>query len=367
MNIGFSCGLRFNRFWGLIFLLAGQLCAEPVKTLFVPTIYGTFEVSEPVLIDLFSCKAMERVKGVRQYGAYDYVIKPVKEYSRYDHCVGVWALLKLFGAGLEEQIAGLLHDVSHTAFSHTGDLLFGQGHGSQTAYQDSIHRWYLLQFGVDKILEKYGIPVDSVIPDEKRHTMLEQKLPDICADRLEYNLYAGILTKMLTLDEIGAIVKDIRFENGKWFFNDPALAKKFAVVSLFNSEHVWGGPVDAYIVAWLVQAIKRGLSVGVLTQDDIHFSVDDVVWEKLKKSSNEQILACVQKIEQGSQGFVSADQCRNNEPIIKSKFRGIDPLVKTAKGLQRLTEIDGEYKQKFEQTRVVVTRGWFVRALPAAY
>lgn len=43
---------------------------------------------------------------------------------RYDHSVGVMLLIRMLGGTLEEQIAGLLHDVSHTAFSHVADYVF---------------------------------------------------------------------------------------------------------------------------------------------------------------------------------------------------------------------------------------------------
>src|SRR6266481_3951243 len=104
-----------------IVLHSSQLCTSPLT---INTIYGNFIVTEPVLVDLFNHPIMERIKHIRQYGVSDYIIKQKKEYTRYEHCVGVWALLYLYGARLEEQIAGLLHDTSHTVFSHVGDTLF---------------------------------------------------------------------------------------------------------------------------------------------------------------------------------------------------------------------------------------------------
>jgi len=50
--------------------------------------------------------------------------------TRFDHSVGVMLLIRKLGAGsspasalLKEQVAALLHDVSHTAFSHVIDYV----------------------------------------------------------------------------------------------------------------------------------------------------------------------------------------------------------------------------------------------------
>ncbi len=166
-------------------------------TLIIHTIYGDFEVTEPVLIDLFNSPVMERIKYVRQYGVLDYVIKQKKEYTRYEHCVGVWALLRMHGATLEEQIAGLLHDASHTVFSHVADMLFSN-QSQDSSYQDDIHAWYLKKNNTDALLSQHNIPFAAILHKSGTHRMLEQDLPNICADRLEYNLQAGLLTNMLT-------------------------------------------------------------------------------------------------------------------------------------------------------------------------
>ena len=44
--------------------------------------------------------------------------------TRLEHSLGVYLLLTRLGAGRRERVAGLLHDVSHTAFSHAVDFLF---------------------------------------------------------------------------------------------------------------------------------------------------------------------------------------------------------------------------------------------------
>jgi uncharacterized protein len=327
----------------------------------VETMYGSTEVTEPVLIELFNKQlVLERIKHVRQYGARDYVMKPLKEYTRFDHCVGVFFVLRLKGASLIEQIAGLLHDVSHTVFSHTGDVLFGQKTIFRS-YQDDNHEMYLKAFGIDTLLARYGISLDSIIPEKSQLTMLDCPLPDICADRLEYNLHAGILTSMLTMPEIHAILNDVQFEHGKWVFTNTELAKKLALVSLYNTENVWSSAEGyVYEYTWLAGAIKRALEIGWLTTDDIHYSVDDLVWGRLMISNDPLIAQNLDNIIR-FRDIIQIVPVAEAEIVAQGKFRGIDPLIKTGVGLKRLTELDGAYKKEYERVRSVMANGRGIR------
>ena len=92
---------------------------------------------------------MQRLKSIHQYGV-GYYTTHTEEYNRFDHSVGVFVVLKKKGAKLDEQIAGLLHDVSHTVFSHVGDWVFGKEY-QEDDYQSTIHRLYLAVSGVETI------------------------------------------------------------------------------------------------------------------------------------------------------------------------------------------------------------------------
>ncbi|AIE78503.1 Deoxyguanosinetriphosphate triphosphohydrolase [Bacillus cereus] len=79
-------------------------------------LYREFEVDQ-IVEELIVSKSVQRLKGMHQNGA-SYLINGKWNVTRFDHSVGVMLLIKKLGGSVEEQIAGLLHDVSHTAFSH---------------------------------------------------------------------------------------------------------------------------------------------------------------------------------------------------------------------------------------------------------
>ncbi|OGO46801.1 MAG: hypothetical protein A2W37_04335 [Chloroflexi bacterium RBG_16_63_12] len=116
-------------------------------------LYGAVEIGESVLIDLMRTVAMERLRGVLQHGI-TAVIGITRPTTRFEHSVGVMLLARRLGAPLKEQVAALLHDVSHTAFSHVMDYVFG-GHDSQS-YHETIKEAYIAGTDLPAILARHG-------------------------------------------------------------------------------------------------------------------------------------------------------------------------------------------------------------------
>jgi HD superfamily phosphohydrolase len=108
----------------------------------VQTFYGPIEVKEPVLLELIHSAPMQRLKQVHQYGVAYYTKTHPEEYNRFDHSLGVFAILRIKGASLVEQIAGLLHDISHSAFSHVGDWVYAK-ENQENDYHSSVHEGFV--------------------------------------------------------------------------------------------------------------------------------------------------------------------------------------------------------------------------------
>ncbi|MBI2636570.1 MAG: HD domain-containing protein, partial [Parcubacteria group bacterium] len=99
-------------------------------------VYGRWEVRDPLALSLIALPAFQRLYQVGQYGSYWFGL-PHANTNRAEHSLGVYYLLKHFGASYEEQIAGLLHDISHTVFSHVIDYVYNDV--STQGVQDRAH------------------------------------------------------------------------------------------------------------------------------------------------------------------------------------------------------------------------------------
>ena len=349
-------------------LFANLVQLEPAENaLKLTTLYGTTLIEEPILIELINAPSFKRLEKLRQYGVMWYSRANEPAYNRYEHSLGVFFVTRMFGAPLAEQIDALLHDVSHTTFCHVADTLFKTNYrnGGKKSYQDGIHEWYLAQTEIQDILIKHGFEDACTDQVKKTHRCLDQKLPKLCADRIEYNLTGGFIDHLLTVQEVADIFNDLRFEDGAWYFINAVSAKKFGFISIALSENRWGSAWSSFIDYMAAHALKRARDLNLLSFEDIHFSTDDKIWQILYESSDSELARILTVIKNADTSFVLVDkECTDKEVIrLQGKFSGTDPLVKTEHGLCLLSELDADYKTEFARVKELIATGWDLMAL----
>ncbi|MGE0009852.1 MAG: HD domain-containing protein [Candidatus Babeliales bacterium] len=326
----------------------------------VTTLYGTVTITEPVLIELLHSPSMKRLEHINQYGITPF-IKNLPPYSRYTHSVGVMVLLRLYGAPLEEQIAGLLHDVSHTVFSHVGDFLYTASHND--SYQDSIHHWFIEQTELKALLHKYGYEIADIIHKSGEFKLLEQDIPEICADRLEYVLFGGQLKNIITKEDITYLLSHLKTKNDQWYFDDVHAARLFADCALSLTKNEFASASGLITYKWAAQALHRACAIDLINKHDIHFSIDDVVWQKLTSCNDPEIKGHMHKLK-NFMDIICLSTKDDYDIHMIGKFRGINPLVLQGTTLKRLTECDHAFKHEFEKVQDIIAQGWYIKCRP---
>jgi len=342
-----------KRLFTLLLLCSLTLSAKQVKTF-----YGFIEVEEPVLLELIECKSMQRLKDVHQYGV-SYYTTHKEEYNRYDHSLGVFAVLRKNGASVKEQIAGLLHDVSHTTFSHVGDWIYEMEYGEKD-YQNSIHIQFLENCEIKEILEKYGYTTKEVDPIHELFPALECSLPHLCADRIDYNIQGAYYQNFITYDQAIEIFHGLKYVDGIWISEDIELMKKLTLFSIFMSEDCWGSPFNHFQSRWLSDAILHLHKIGAISSELIQQGKDHELWTILKEYPDPIVKEKLYHVE-NSKEIVCLCSEQNADQIVKSKFRGINPWILLGEKVFLLTDVDPEISEKFNHSKKLHENGWPVK------
>ena len=336
------------------------LVLEKMKTLVINhKLYGQIKITKPVLIDLIKSPALQRLKNIEQHGTWQFHknYKKKNRFTRYDHSIGVMLLLKRFGASWEEQIHGLLHDISHTAFSHVADFTFGSDHMKHDYQDNRIAKAYELQ-GVNKILKKHRVNKNYIL-NEKNFPLAEKELPDLCADRIDYTLQDPWGKELIKIHP-KKILENLTVFKNQFVFKNQSSAKSFAELNFKLNQNVWCNPLQVAIYHFSAKALQNALKYEVITKKDF-YQDDDYLINKLLKTDNSKVLDDIKKIKNLEVKEVKnkkqADICRSSKPRI------VDPsFIKNGK-LIRLTDVDKKYKEKTADWIKKVKKGFYIKIL----
>lgn len=314
--------------------------------------YGKVKITDPVLVDLITSKPLQRLKGVNQYGTQ--LVYSGLTITRFDHCVGVMILLKRFNAPLEEQIAGLLHDISHTVFSHVIDFAFG--HDVKQGFHERYLKKVVLNSEIPKILKNYGFDVKRVI-DHSNFPLLEQDLPALCADRIDYTLKDQHI--LLTKKQIKAVLDSIKIENDQFVLTDKNLAMQFSNHYINLSENSWISAHTLGVFKVLAYVIRLGLNKKILSRVDL-FTTDNAVLKKLKSSKDKKVLHLLSLL---TPKFAVVEDESNYDFFTKGKPRFIDPPILANGKTKKLSELDKAYAKRIKNFQKRMAKGHYIRVI----
>jgi hypothetical protein len=304
-------------------------------------IYGYEIITEPLIIDLIKSQPFQRLKKLNQFGIPNKYYH-IKNFSRYEHSLGVMILIKRLGGSVQEQVAGLLHDLSHTAFSHLVDWVIGDAGGNES-YQDNRHEKVINSNPIKGILLKHGYD-PKIIADYHNYKLLEKDAPDLCADRVDYAFrefpvsVSKKLFKSLINKDNEIVMKDERsaFEFGKNFLK-------------LQRNH-WGGYQAVTRYRLLSNILKFAIKNKIINFNQF-LKDDEYVIDKLIKSKNNYVVTSLKILTKKKIKLL-----KNNEIVFK-KFRYVDPKFIVDNCSVRLSEYNSKYKELLDREIVHNKKG----------
>ncbi|MDZ7798234.1 MAG: HD domain-containing protein [Patescibacteria group bacterium] len=319
-------------------------------------VYGRNIIQESVLIELINTSPIQRLKGINQAGASQYAIEG-KTVTRYEHSLGVMILLKKLGASIEEQIAGLLHDISHTAFSHVIDFVFRDTNYNHE-FHEKFHEQIILQSEIPTILKKFNFDIDRIL-DEHNFSLLEKFLPDLCADRIDYTLRGMVASEGFS-DKINNYISCFMVQNNEIIIHGELIAKSFSEDYLRMDEEKCSHPLEVALFQILADAIKIALDKKILNEKGL-FEDDLSVYTKLKESGNQLIL---NKLEMLNPKLKIIDDPNDFHFHSRNKLRYINPKFLDSNGsIHRVAERFKDFSDKLVKHEEKIKKGIFVRII----
>ena len=277
-------------------------------------------------------------------------------YSRLDHSVGVALIIWNFTKDKTQTIAGLLHDVSTTVFSHVSDFRKGDAL-TQTSTEEPTTKMILSDSALCKLMESDGIEPKDVV-DYHIYPIADNEIPSLSADRLEYMYPSGLaLDGSWTFEEIAKTYNNLTIlkneENkDELGFKTIEMAelycKKFCMIG-----HILQLNENKLCLQLLSQIMSKAVELNVLQEEDFMTLSESKIIEKIESfiskktfSLEEQKFATMYntfrkmtKVEHTNQKLPEDEYfCVS----LKVKQRYINPLVKVGTNSQqakRLSEV----------------------------
>ena len=234
---------------------------------------------------------MQRLKGISLLCGMEYGSKHIYDFafyiSRYDHSLSTALITWKLTKSKEQTLAALFHDIASPAFSHVIDYMNGdfvtqestEGYSS-TILNNSSELVYCLQ--------EDDININDIM-DFKQYSIVDLERPNMCADRLDNTIAAGMnWAKVLSGSDAIYIVNHISTcinEDGfrEIEFTSANAAKKFLYVNdvINKLTHSDG---DTYMMLLLSDIIKKCIKRGFFKYYDLYVSTEADIVEMIEEN-----------------------------------------------------------------------------------
>lgn len=280
------------------------------------------------LIKYLNCPSLLRLKKIGYFCGMDYASKDIydfREYiSRYDHSINVALITYKLTKNKKATIAALFHDVATPCFSHVIDYM-NKDYANQESTEEYTGRIIRNDKTLRKCLKKDKIEIDSII-DFKRYTVVDNKRPKVCADRIDGVILTAIgWTKNIELSDIYKIVNDLcllknEFGEDEISFKNKEIALNVLKISE-SIDVICHSDEDNYMMQLLADITKESIENKLFTYDDLYLKNEEEIYNIIDNNGNNNI----RKLYHIFKNIKKEEVPKIELPFIK--IRDLNPLV----------------------------------------
>ena len=269
-----------------------------------------------------------RLKNVGYFCGMDFASKEIYNFSgyvsRYDHSLTVALITWRCTKDKRAILAALFHDISTPCFSHVIDYMnndYIEQESTEQYIKDILDKdEYFLE-----CLKEDGILLEEII-DFKEYTIVDNKRPKLCADRLDGVILTGLYwTKNLTLEDVKNIIADIEIfinedKEKEIGFKNEEVAK--LVVEVNKSIDMYcHSKEDIFMMELLASITKNAIDKNIITYEDLYKLDEEELMYILEICNDNELLLDLNKFKNIKLDEIPAFDIPN------IKHRCLNPLV----------------------------------------
>ena len=311
----------------------------------VDRVYGEVMIRVPEYLDVIRSPYMQRLKHINHFG-YFAPFFPNATHTRYEHSLGVFALLKRARAPARERMKGLIHDIPHPVTCHSIDYALDEGCQKTQSYQDDIFVDFVKETDIPAIFAKYHIDFDYMM-DDSNFPLLEREYPDLCADRIDNSLRDAVVFGEIDREEAMRFINSLNIVDSRWVFKNYEIAREYSEMFRMMNNKYWAGFPIAITFDSTGKTMRFALERGYVKKEDL-WTTDEKVFTKLRRESkNDGHLAKLFKRMNNEIKVVNDPD--DFESHIFCKSRIVDPFCKEGKEIVRVSDVDPEWNKVYEE------------------
>jgi HD superfamily phosphohydrolase len=211
-----------------------------------------------------------------------------------------------------------------------------------------------MESDLPSILKKHNFDVKRIL-DETNFPLLEQEIPGLCADRLDYFLRDMLVCEILTQKQVDYFLENLIVVDGKIVMKNKESAKLMGKKYIKGNYELWAPIFVVGQYNLLALIIKSALKRGVIKEDDL-FRTDDEVYNTLwnDQESKEKLRLLDPEVDY-------IENPKDYDFYIKTKLRYVDPLFLEDGKIKRLSEEDLKYKESLQKLKDFIAKGFHIK------